>query len=94
MKKSILFLCVFCLLFAGCATNPFTGKSTMAFVDNSELFPSAFGQYDEFLSQSTVIKGTAESEMVVRVGNKLRAAAEKWLAAENQSYYLDNYEWE
>jgi hypothetical protein len=36
-------------LFFTCVTNPLTGKSTMAFVSNSSLFPSAFQQYSEFL---------------------------------------------
>jgi len=82
------------VVLAACATNPFTGRNTMAFVDNSELFPSAFQQYDEFLSQNTVISGTVESQMVARVGVNIKEAAEKWLASEGQSGYLDNYRWD
>ena len=98
MKKNIYFKIIFvfiaAIIITTCATNPFTGKSTMAFVDNSSLFPSAFQQYDEFLSQNTVIRGTPEADMVVRVGERIRQAAEKWLAAEGQAHYLDNYQWE
>ena len=94
LKKILVFLCLCCLAMSTCATNPFTGKNTMAIVDNSELFPTAFQQYNEFLDQSTVITGTADSEMVIRVGNRLRIAAEKWLADQGQSHYLDNYQWE
>ena len=89
-----LILCVFCLVLPGCVSNPLTGKSTMAFVDNSSLFPSAFQQYDEFLSENTVIYGTPEAAMVEQVGIKLKNAAEKWLVSEGQSHYLDNYSWE
>lgn len=94
MKKATGFLCVLCLVLAACVTNPFTGKSTMAFVDNSDLFPSAFQQYDQFLSQNTIIRGTVDSQMVTRVGLRIKDAAEKWLAAEGESNYLDGYEWE
>jgi predicted Zn-dependent protease len=66
----------------------------MAFVDNSDLFPSSFQQYDEFLSGNTVLTGTADAALVDRVGAGLREAAEKWLAAQGQAHYLDDYEWE
>jgi predicted Zn-dependent protease len=82
------------LILAGCATNPLTGKSTMALVGNSELFPSAFQQYEEFLSENTVVSGTAEAQMVERVGKNIREAAEKWLAAEGNGDYLRDYQWE
>ena len=42
------------LLFLSCATNPFTGKKTMALVSNAQLFPSTFAQYDPFLSENLV----------------------------------------
>ncbi|MDR0624657.1 MAG: M48 family metallopeptidase, partial [Treponema sp.] len=82
------------LLLAGCATNPLTGKSTMAFVNNSELFPSSFQQYEQFLSENTVVSGTAEARLVERVGIKIREAAEKWLASEGSGDYLNDYQWE
>jgi predicted Zn-dependent protease len=66
----------------------------MAFVNNSQLFPSSFQQYNEFLNESQVITGTADAAMVDRVGTKLREAAEKWLASEGQSSYLADYAWE
>ena len=94
MKKIVVVLSVLCLIFTTCASNPLTGKSTMAFVSNSELFPSSFQQYEEFLSQSTIVNGTPEAAMVDRVGHNLRQAAEKWLASEGQSHYLDGYAWE
>jgi predicted Zn-dependent protease len=81
-------------IMAGCATNPLTGKTTMALVGNSELFPSAFQQYEQFLSENTVVNSTAEARLVERVGVKIREAAEKWLAAEGSGDYLKDYQWE
>jgi predicted Zn-dependent protease len=93
MKKLFtLFIAV--VLFFGCATNPLTGKSTMAFMDNSQLFPSSFAQYDEFLNESTVVTGTVDAQMVSRLGSRLAAAAQKWLSSEGNSHYLDDYRWE
>jgi len=49
-------------LFLSCATNPFTGKKTLALVPNSQLFPTAFAQYDQFLTENNVVTGTADAE--------------------------------
>jgi predicted Zn-dependent protease len=66
----------------------------MALVGNSELFPSAFQQYEQFLSENTVVNGTAEARLVERVGINIRESAEKWLAAEGYGDYLKDYQWE
>ena len=93
MKKlSIILIAV--LLISGCVSNPLTGKSTMAFVGNSELFPMSFSQYEEFLNENTVITGTADAEMVTRVGERLAEAAQKWLTADGNEHFLDDYRWE
>jgi predicted Zn-dependent protease len=78
----------------GCATNPITGKKTMALVNNDQLLASSFQQYEEFLNTSAVITGTAEAALVERVGNNIRMAAEKWLGAEGRLDYLRDYQWE
>ncbi|WP_043923124.1 M48 family metallopeptidase [Leadbettera azotonutricia] len=96
MKKIVVLLTaiIIAIIAVACATNPLTGKTTMAFVDNSQLFPSSFQQYDEVLNESQVVTGTAAALMVDRVGARLKEAAEKWLASEGQSSYLAGYAWE
>jgi predicted Zn-dependent protease len=97
MKKLVVVLGAVIIiggLIAACVTNPLTGKNTMALVGNSELFSSSFQQYDEFLSEHQVITGTAEARTVERVGERIRGAAEQWLAAEGAGSYLADYRWE
>jgi len=93
MKKIIPLFIAF-LIFSGCVTNPFTGTRTMAFVDNSQLFPSSFAQYEEFLNENTVISTTNDAAMVTLVGSRLADAAKKVLEAEGQADYLKDYRWE
>ncbi|AXT55258.1 M48 family metallopeptidase [Aquimarina sp. MMG015] len=81
-------------LFLSCATNPFTGKQTLALVPNSQILPAAFAQYDQVLKESKVLKGTSEAEMVKRVGQKIATAAERWLNANGHQGYLSDYKWE
>jgi len=97
MKKYLLIfgsaVCLSGLIFS-CAQNPFTGKKSLNFVSNSQLFPSSFQQYDAFLKENKVITGTQDAQRVENVGVKIKSAAERWLKANGYSEYLNGYQWE
>jgi predicted Zn-dependent protease len=97
MKSNKIIIAIASLvLFLSCATNPFTGKQTMALpgTENSSLFPASFQQYDQFLSENKVINGTTDAAMVTRVGQKIAVASERWLSANGYVGYLKDYKWE
>ncbi|MET1260452.1 M48 family metallopeptidase [Flagellimonas sp. DF-77] len=93
MKKINLAVILF-LAVAACKTNPFTGKSVLNFYGNHQLFPMAFAQYDQFLTDNKVVKGTADAEMITKVGQRIASAAERWLDANGYPGYLKDYKWE
>jgi predicted Zn-dependent protease len=93
-KRLIIFGFVIIAFIYSCATNPFTGKKTMALVPDSEIFPSAFQQYGEFLAQNKVLSDTKDAKRVETVGAKIKVAAERWLTANGKAGYLTNYRWE
>ncbi|MFT5848283.1 M48 family metallopeptidase [Psychroserpens sp.] len=93
IKKNIVTVGIIAL-FLSCSTNPFTGNKTLALVPNSQLFPTAFAQYDQFLTANNVITGTPDSDMIKRVGQRIAVAAERWLNANGHQGYLDDYKWE
>ena len=93
MKKIILVAALF-LGVSACKTNPFTGKSTLNFYSNSSIFPSAFAEYDQFLNENKTVKGTADAQMITKVGQKIASAAERWLSANGYAGYLKDYKWE
>jgi predicted Zn-dependent protease len=95
MKVKNIFLAFgFVAISFSCAENPFTGKKTMALVPNSQLFPTAFAQYDQFLTENKVVKGTSDAAMITRVGQRIAVAAERWLNANGHEGYLKDYKWE
>lgn len=95
IKKMKKFVGLFTVaLFMSCATNPFTGAKTMALVSDSSLFPTSFQQYDSFLKEHKVIRGTKDAQRIENVGTKIKMAAEKWLASNGYKGYLDGYRWE
>jgi len=82
------------VLMVACSTNPFTGKKTLALVPNSQIFPSAFAQYNKVMQESKLEKGTSDAQMITRVGQKIAKAAERWLNANGKAGYLKDYRWE
>jgi len=94
INKIVASLTFLVLMAASCATNPFTGKKTLALIPNSQLFPTAFAQYNQVLSEGKVVTGTQQSEMIKRVGQRIAVAAERWLNANGKHGYLNDYKWE
>jgi len=93
MKKIVL-TAVILLSVVACKTNPFTGKKMLNFYGNSQLFPTAFAQYDQFLNDNKVITGTEDAQMIANVGQRIATAAERWLNANGFPGYLKDYKWE
>lgn len=92
--KNLILLIVLVLVISACKTNPFTGKKTMNMYGNDKLFPMAFQQYDQFLTENKVIKGTQNAEMITQVGQRIAMASERWLNANGYEGYLNDYKWE
>ena len=92
--NKIVYFFLLILINFSCAKNPFTGKSTLALVPNSEILPSAFQQYSQFLTENKVITGTSDAKNVEVVGVKIKDAAEKWLNSNGYQGYLKDYQWE
>ncbi|VAW10191.1 Zn-dependent protease with chaperone function PA4632 [hydrothermal vent metagenome] len=79
---------------AACKTNPFTGKKILNFYPNSQIFPMAFAQYDQFLTDNNVVEEGADAKMITKVGQRISSAAERWLSANGYAGYLKDYKWE
>ena len=94
MKKHLILFITAISILISCAKNPFTGKNTLNFVSNSELFPTSFQQYGTFLKDNKVVVGTTDAKRVEAVGMKIKVAAEKYLNANGFKDYLKDYSWE
>lgn len=92
--KTIISFCAVAIFMVACTKNPFTGKSTLALIPNSQILPMAFQQYGQFLSENNVITDTPESRMIQRIGQKIATASERYLTANGHSGYLQDYAWE
>lgn len=93
MKKLTAFVVAGFLIWT-CASNPLTGRKSLALVSNAELFPQAFAQYNQVMGDSQVEKNTADAKMINDVGQRIKAAAEKYYAEQGHAQALQGYQWE
>lgn len=94
-KQNLLILSVFAFLLAvACATNPLTGRKSLALVSNAELFPQSFAQYNQVLKENKVDKTSANAQMIDRVGQRIKYAAEKYYSQIGRGSDLKDYQWE
>lgn len=77
-----------------CTTNPITGRSSLQLVNNGEITSMSAQQYRQTLAKAKVIKGTSSANQVKRVGNNIKAAAEKYYKSIGREKDLASYSWE
>lgn len=94
MLKRISILLFAGLFFYSCATVPLSGRKQLSLVDNSEVLPMSFQQYNEVKSESKIVTNTADGESVVRVGKRIAAAVETYLNDNGHGDILNGFEWE
>jgi predicted Zn-dependent protease len=93
MKRLIFYLFLLVFIFS-CQTVPITGRQQLSIVPSDTVLSMSFANYNEFLAAHEVITGTAESQMVKRVGERIQQAVERYFAQQNLSERLDGYKWE
>ncbi len=81
-------------LLSGCATVPYTGRSQLSLMPDSEVMAMSRSSYREVLAESRVVTSTPEAKTIDRVGRRIAAAAEEFLRAEGLASRAGDFEWE
>lgn len=82
------------LMLTACATVPMSDRRQLQLIPQAELLEMSYSQYDEFLAEHTVVTGTAEAEMVERVGERIARAVEAHMREIGREDELRDYAWE
>ncbi|MEM6526224.1 MAG: M48 family metallopeptidase [Bacteroidota bacterium] len=93
MFKKVILLALIGIIAYSCATVPVTGRRQLNLVNNSEILPLSFEQYEQVLRESKLSDHKEWTTMVMRSGEKIKRAAEehmKEIGAEDQ---LEGYDW-
>ncbi|MBK6263903.1 M48 family metallopeptidase [Marivirga sp. S37H4] len=92
--KKIFYTLVFTMMFVACNKVPLSNRSQLSLVPKSQLMASSFSSYDQVLSESKLSNNTQQVQMIRNVGNKIKVAVEKYLADNNKSDIIEDFEWE
>lgn len=77
---------------AGCSTVPGTGRSRLNFISDRDLLAMSREQYAAYLKEAKISRDARGSAMVDRVGHRIAAAVEEWLAEHGEGGRA--FEWE
>ena len=80
------------LVVSGCAKVPITGRSQLNLVPDSMMNSMALQSYREFVAQNKLSDNAEQTQMVKRVGGRIRQAVEQYSKQNDLS--LEGYEWE
>ncbi|WP_421754260.1 M48 family metallopeptidase [Croceimicrobium sp.] len=92
MRKLVLTALIIAI--GACKTVPLTGRKQVALIPGAQMNAMAVDQYQQVLSQSKVIKGTAQAQMVERVGQKIASAVERYLRQKGHADMVKDFKWE
>ena len=92
IKPILIFIIT--LFIISCGSVPFTGRRQLQLVSNDEVIALSLQQYQEFMRTAPVERGTANAQMVGRVGNRIAKAVETFYASNGYESELANFTWE
>ena len=93
MRKLSLLSFFLCLCFS-CKVNQYTGKKTLNFFSNKQVFPFTFKEYKSFVTENPPVKNTIESDQIKVIGQKITAAAQAYFTHKGKAQFLNDYAWE
>jgi predicted Zn-dependent protease len=95
MKKTVYSILLMILsLVVACSTVPITGRRQLSLVPETSVLSASSQQYEQFLKENKVVRGTAEAAMVERVGRRLAKGVERYLTEQGMAEEAASYRWE
>lgn len=93
MKKVTLFL-FFTLWFFSCSTVPITERKRVNIVDDAEILPASFAQYENFIKENTISSNTQMTRQIEEVGLRISKSVDRFMRANGMTEEANNYQWE
>ncbi|MFP4476806.1 MAG: M48 family metallopeptidase [Desulfatibacillaceae bacterium] len=85
---------VLILFLAACSTVPMTGRSQLSMIPRGQLLSMSYQQYDQFLKEHNVVRGTPAANSVQQVGARIQRAVETWMRQNGYADQLSGFDWE
>ncbi|MEM1406235.1 MAG: M48 family metallopeptidase [Bacteroidota bacterium] len=93
MFKKVILLTLTGVIAYSCATVPVTGRRQLNLINNSEILPMSYDQYEQVLGESKLSDNQEWTAMVKRSGEKIKIAAEQYMKDIGAEDQLEGYDW-
>jgi len=93
MKKILIFFVIGLFAYA-CAKVPLTGRNQLAMVSNEEIMPLVDAEYQKFKGDAKLVTNSVDGQKIVRVGQRISQAVEKFLIQEGYQDLVKTFNWE
>lgn len=93
-KGSFAVLLLSAFVLQACAAAPLTGRRQLILVPEAELLSMSFQSYDQLIGESTLSRDASRVSMVRRVGERVAAAAERFLLENGLERELAKFDWQ
>ncbi len=94
LKSNLFILCALALLSAGCSEVAISGRTQFNIVPGSTMNSMSFKSYGEFLNQHKLSANAEQTQMVKRVGDRIKNAVENYAVENGYEDNLAGYKWE
>ena len=92
--KKIISLVLVLIFVISCSTVPITGRKRINFMNDANVLPASFAQYEGFLKENKISKNVKMTNEVQTVGVRISKAVDKFMRANNMVSEANSYRWE
>ena len=93
MSKSGIYMMI-CFICLSCSTVPITERKRVNIVDDSQILPASFEQYDTFLKEHTLSTDTQKTREIEEIGLRISKSVDRFMRANGMTAEANNYQWE
>lgn len=94
-RRFVVFsLLVAVVMVSGCSTVPITGRKQVKLVSDSTMIAQSATSYQEVITEGPLSTNRQQTEQIRRVGGRISAAVERYLAENGQSELIQGFHWE
>ncbi len=93
MRKQVVFLMLSLLVYS-CSTVPITERKRVNIVDDSQILPASFAQYENFLKENKLSADSKMASEIQNVGLRISKSVDRFMRANGMTEEANNYQWE
>lgn len=93
LRKTLTYFLTLLLILA-CSTVPITERKRVNIVDDAEILPASFAQYDTFLKENKLSTNKEKTQEIREIGQRISKSVDRFMRANGMIDEANQYKWE